>query len=522
MNRRERRREQRAADPDVQQRRIETHSSILGQPGAPALAGGIQGAYGNEKAGGGGGWGLGDKGARPAGGTYPNANPFMQPKPAGLTLTSQTFPSNYYVEWNLSTWRYACDQAIKMGYTMSYATMASWAFECSPFIQSLFTALSTPLDATKFYLVTDSGDIMDDWSKELCEKPWQTQLRQEILFSNFWGFSGLNFDPLKGMVYKYPQQDLDPINQMLKESTYSFYSGTKFADVANTLFIQPSTNYERFLGWMQPITRSFIMMNQNKNSWIQAGRRLAFPLMTVGYPQDDGGLRNDGGILNPSNPYKVQALDTVANADPSRGLIYPYTIDAKGNIVKALNVEFEKTGTGAKAHDIFTDFNEAEKNEIREMILGGTLTGDAGEKGSRALGEVQERKFDTMVASKIEFVLTVLNEQFLPKIAQYYNNFPKGARFDMNRAKPMTLSDMETLSGIVTQNGKRLTTGFFTAQGILEEFIEDAPTPDLGADPVLKPGQQGKKGSPKDYKMAEKEGALQTAYFQARKKWLAA
>lgn len=513
MNRRERR----AADPAVQAKKA-THSSVLGQPGAPALAGGMQGAYGQEQRGGGSGWGLGERNPTPAGGFYPHANPFMQPKPAGLTLTSQTFPSNYYVEWNLSTWRYACDQAIKMGYAMGYATMASWAFECSPFIQSLFTALATPLDATKFYLVTDNGDILDDWSTELCEKPWQVQLRQEILFANFWGFTGLNFDPYTGKVYKYPMQDIDPINQMLKESTYSFYSGTPFAQVANTMFIQPSTNYERFLGYMQPITRSFIMMNMNKNSWIQAGRRLAFPLMTVGYPQDDGGLRTDKGQINPSNPYKLQAMDTIANADPSRGLAYPYVVDAKGNIVKMLNVEFEKTGTGAKAHDIFTDFNEAEKNEIREMILGGTLTADVGNSGSRALGEVQERKFDTMVASKIEYVLTVLNDQFLPKIAQYYSNFPKGARFDMNRAKPMTLADMQALSGVVTQNGKRLTTQFFVAQGIVEEFIEDAPEP-IAAMPPEKPGKDANvKPKEKDFKMAP----LEKAYFQARKKWFAA
>lgn len=520
MNRRERRRDMRAANPDVQARTtqfVQTHSSILGQPGAPALAGGMQGAYGNEAKGGGGGWGLGDRNAKAAGGQYPNANPFMQPKPAGLTLTSQTFPSNYYVEWNLSTWRYACDQAIKMGYCMSYATMASWAFECSPFIQSLFTALATPLDATKFYLVNENGDILDDWTKELCEKPWQTQLRQEILFSNFWGFSGINFDPWSGQVYKYPMQDLDPINRMLKESTYSFYSGTRLDEIDNTLFIQPSNNYERYLGWMQPITRSFIMMNMNKNSWIQAGRRLAFPLMTVGYPQDDGGLM--GG--NQVNPYKIQALDTIANSDPSRGLAYPYTIDGKGNIVKALNVEFEKTGTGAKAHDIFTDFNEAEKNEIREMILGGTLTADVGNSGSRALGEVQERKFDTMVASKIEYVLTILNDQYLRKISKYYNNFPKGARFDMNRAKPMTLADMQALSGVVTQNGKRLTTAFFIAQGIVEEFIEDAPDP-VSSEPTPAGKDPNKKPHEKDFKMAKKEGKLETAYFEARKKWFAA
>ena len=92
-----------------------------------------------------GGWGLGDNVANPAGGQAPSVNPFLLPKAAGINVTSQTFPSNYYVEWNLSTWRMACDQAIKMGNCTSIATLFSWAYECSPFIQSLFTKLGAAI-----------------------------------------------------------------------------------------------------------------------------------------------------------------------------------------------------------------------------------------------------------------------------------------------------------------------------------------------------------------------------------------
>lgn len=512
MNKQERRRQARANDPAVQARKAQktTNSSVSNFPGSPSpgdmiATGGMiptnSTAALQPGSGSGQGWGLGLPDAKPAGGQRPSVNPWMQPKAAGLNVTSQTFPSNYYVEWNLTTWRFACDQAIKMGYTMSYATLASWAFECSAFIQSMFTALSAPLASTPFYVKNGKGEIMDDWTEELCNKEWQQTLNEEILYSKFWGFTGLNFDPWKELVYKYPMQEIDPINQLVKAGTYDFYNGTRFEDHPNLIFVQPSQNYEKFLGWMQPITRAFILMNTNKNSWIQAGRKLAFPIMTVGYPQDDAAV---DPMSNQINPYKLQAEDVVANADPSKGMVYPYTTDNKGNIIKSLEIEFEKTGTGAKAHDIFTDFNESEKNEIREMLLGGTLTADAGTQGSRALGEVQERKFDSQNAANIEFVVRRRNKNVMPKMRHFYKNLPPDAWFDIQRAKPMTLADMQALSGVVTQNGKRLTTQFFVSNGIAEEFIEDAPDPvssqptQPGKDPNVKPLK-------KDFKMAEPE-----------------
>lgn len=496
------RQERRANDPAVQARKEQhTAASSLGDIVST-------GGYNGPSPGGGGGWGLGEKGAVPATGQQPAVNPFIIPKPAGLTVTSQTFPSNYYVEWNLSTWRAACDQCTRMGYPMAYATLVSWVYECSPFVQSLFTALSTPLDATPFYIVDEKGVKLDDWTEELCNKPWLMELRQEILFSQFWGFTGLNFDPVEGRVYKYPMQQLDPINRTLRQSTFNFYDGLRFDEHDNLLFIQPSSNQERMLGHMQSIARSFIQINLNKQSWLAAGRRLAFPILSIGYPQDDQSLDPLGNSLN---PYRIQAESIAANIDPTKGVVYPYTLDERGNIVKSIDVAFEKTGTGAKAHDLYNDFNEAEKNEIREMILGGTLTADVGTSGSRALGEVQERKFDTMVASRIEFVLTTLNEKFKDKILRFYKNAPKGIRYEINRAKPMTLKDMETLSAIVTQNGKRLTNDFFEANGIVKNFIEDAPD----ATAPAAPGAAPKAGNvDKDYNRAEAE----QTFFRSQKK----
>jgi hypothetical protein len=455
--------ERRANDPEILKRREQhTQGSVLGFPAGDVTA--PTGAIGA------GGWGVPNIKSTPATGTMPNVNPFVIPKSSGLTNTSQAFPNNYYVDWNLTTWRYACDQAVKFGYPVSYAALVSWVFESSPFVQSLFNAITSAVGKVPIIYVDEKGNELPEWTLELCSKSWQKELIKEIVLSHFWGFTGINIDPVNGKIYKYPMQNLDPINRMLRQSTYSFYDGEQFEDVANLLWIQPSTSYEKFLGWMQPIARSFIQMNINKNSWVQAARRLAFPLLTVGYPQDDNGYDAAG---NSYNPYKLQAEAIAATIDPSKGLVYPYTLDTSGKIVKSLEIQFEGTGTPAKAHDIFNDFNEAEKNEIREMILGGTLTSSTAKSGSRALGDVHADKFESVISDLIEYVEAYLNDEYLRKITKFYKEFPAG-KFVANKAKQLSIDEITQLSTVLVQNGKRLTDSFFEANGLVKEFFEDA------------------------------------------------
>lgn len=466
------RRDRRANDPQVQQRK-EQHlqGAVLGN--VVDTGGGSVSGKGSS-----GGWGKGEPGAKPATGTQPSVNPFIIPKSAGLTITSQTYPSNYYVEWNLATWRSACDQAIKMGYTMSYATLVSWVFECSPFVQSLFRALESPIGKIPFIAVNAKGEEYTEWTAELCNKAWHIELRKKIAMAHMWGFSGLNFDPIRGRVYKYPMQDIDPINRMLRSNTYSFYDGVMFDDHDNLLFVQPSTAYESFLGWMQPIARSFIQINLNKSSWVGAGRRLAFPMLAIGYPQGDGAIDPATGL--PTNPYRLQAEDIAANVDPTKAIVFPYTLDEKGNIVKSIQVDFEKPGTGAKAHDIFSDFNNSEKDEIREFVLGGTLTSSVGNSGSRALGDVHEDKLESVIMDLVDYVVTFKNDEWLPKIRKYYKNFPDDLQLQANKAKQLSMDDIQKLATVLQASSKRLTDQFFISNGLSRDFFEDAVQPAPG------------------------------------------
>jgi hypothetical protein len=440
--------------------------------GAP-IFGNPQGVTGKGQKGAG-GWGVGNKKSKPAGGQNPSQNPFIIPKPAGLNVTSQTFPSYYYVEWNITSWRYACEQVMRMGWAISYAALTTWAFTSSPFIQSLFTKLGRALDKVPFFITDEKGNKLEDWSLELCGKPWHLQLRQEILFSYMWGFSGINFDPVAGKVYKYPQQEIDPINRLLKQQTYSFYDGTAFEDNQNLLFVQPSTNYESFLGWMQPITRKFVQMNLSDNNWVAAGTRLAFPIMTVGYPQDDNSVDSITG--NETNNYKLEAINIARNISPTEAQVYPYTLNEKNEPIKSALIEFESPHTSSQQHLVFKDFDAVSKGEIEQMVFGRAMTQATSKGGNRALGEVEERALDDTIEGLLPFIKAILNTDYIKKIAKFYTNFPEGIQFDYDNTKQLTIADITALSSMLVANGYKFTDQFLeNSAGLAKGDFEAAP-----------------------------------------------
>ena len=53
-------------------------------------------------------------------------------------------------------------------------------------------------------------------------------------------------------------------------------------------------------------------------------------------------------------------------------------------------------------YKIFQEFNADKRTEILQMILGGNLTAEGGKYGTKALGEVQERKWDTVIEAKAD------------------------------------------------------------------------------------------------------------------------
>jgi hypothetical protein len=434
---------------------------------------------------GGGGFGTTQPGTKTATG-QPLVNPFLIPKQSGQNIGSWVYPSQYLRPWDVSLVREACDQAIKMGYTQQYATLTSWVYEKSPFVQSLFLKLGAAMDRVPFYIVDKKGEEIPELTEALCNQQWQIKLRREILYSYFWGFSILNFDPIEGKCYKYPMQQIDPINRMLKANTFSFYDGAQVDEYPNLLFIQPSDNYEAFLGWMEPISFAYVEMNENNDNWVAAGRRSAYSQTVVYYPQDDGSLDPITGL--PRNDYKQQAIEISTNMNPKVGLVAPYTLNDKNEMQKSIVLESEKNNNSAQAYKIYTEFNQEYKSDIQTLVFGRSLTGgSSGKGGNRALGEIEERTLDDRVAELMPYVLAILNNEFKGKISQLYSNLPNSDNwsYSYNKSKQLTIADLQVLVSALNNGGYRPTPGFYEKNGVSPDDFEPMPQPKT--DTLVKP-----------------------------------
>lgn len=473
MNRKERR----EADEEIQRRKEQFATNSNGG-GTGSNAGNILGFTpltggqgGNNDAG---GYGMGLPGAEAASGQTPAVNPFIIPKGTGLTQITQAFPNYFFVDWSITSWREASNQCILQGWGIRWSALVIWAYQSSPFVQSLFKAIGRAIDQIPFFVTDLTGKQIPELTAELCDKSWELQLRREIALSVFWGFVGLNFDPVHEQVYKYPMQNIDPINRMLRASTFDLGDGVFFGQKDNLLYVQPSTSDEDFLGMMQPISRMFILMNENDINQVQAGRRLAFPILTVNYPQDDNAMTADG---QPLNPFFAQAKSIAQNLDLREAVVLPYTYDEinKENRT-SIDIDFKAPGSSNGMSKIFSDFNEQHKNDIRELVLGGILTATTGKNGNRSLGDTQEKKFDTVINSIAVFITSVLNSDYKRKICKFYKGInPMAIKFDYDKSKKWTLDEIEGMSNVLFQSGMRFTPEAFEEFGLPQNFIEPNP-----------------------------------------------
>ena len=420
------------------------------------------------------GYGIPNSNANPASGTQPSVNPFMQPKATGLTSISQSFLNNYFSDWDRSRWRYACEMARGSGYATEYNLLVNWTFESSAFVQSLFREMAVAMSKIPIIFKDDKGNDASDINSEIANKKWFRDLILEAIYSFFWGYSGVNFDPFNNQIFKYQIQQIDPINEMLKENTFAFSNGVNFKDNVNLLFFQPSKSYESFLGWMQPITRWFIDENINDNNWLAAGRTLGFPQKKIGFSQDDAQTDASGNVVNAS---QNQAWQIAKNIDAEHALVLPFTYDLNGKPIYHVDVSaVDMGGVGAgQRHKIFVDFSESKKNEIRELISLGTLTSSAGKHGSQSLGNVHADKQEDALLFTLEGAIAMLNNDFLRKLKILYKGFPDNVTLQINKAKEFNIEELIAWSNIAKNSGKKFSTVFFEKSGFSEEDLEDMP-----------------------------------------------
>lgn len=223
----------------------------------------------------------------------------------------------------------------------------------------------------------------DDCIGEQMRSPWFAKLLADIIDSKIWGFSLCQFYK-QGDWVDYdliPRKHADPVRRLILRHQTDI-TGVSWDEYPDLLFIgQPDD-----LGLLAKAAPWVIYKRNTTGDWSQFSEVFGMPIQEYTYDTDDEDSRQ-------------RAIDDAASAGALA--VFVHGKDTTLNLVEAGN----KTGSA----DVYERLCERCNNEISKLILGNTLTTEAAETGTQALGTVHKKVEDQVTQADRRYILNVLN-----------------------------------------------------------------------------------------------------------------
>ena len=243
---------------------------------------------------------------------------------------------------------------------------------------------------TKFQIqfLRNDGKTDEAISAQL-RSPWFKQFRRDLIMSEFWGFTLVQFYLDADNNIKYDLIDrkhYDPVRKELLKFQND-HQGIPIHNFSDCLFV----GTERGLGIFAEIMPAVLYKRGDMADWAQFCNIFGMPIREYTY---------DAGDENARRRLIADARRQGANA------VYIHPKDSELKIIEAAN----KAGS-AELYKTFADYWDS---KISIRVLGNTLTTDAKETGTQALGQVHKEEEDDMNADDRDFILDVLNYDMKP------------------------------------------------------------------------------------------------------------
>lgn len=273
---------------------------------------------------------------------------------------------------------------------------------------------------TEIEFTRDDGTT-DEAITEQIRSPWFSRFVRDILEARFWGFSLCQFFR-DGEWIDYnliPRKHVCPLRQIIKRNQ-SDTEGPAWEEYPGLLFIGRPDD----LGLLSKAAPWVIYKRNTTGDWSQFSEVFGMPIQEYTYDSNDDDSRQ-------------RAINDARNAGSLA--VFVHGEDTTLNLLEAGN----KTGSA----DIYERLIERCNSEISKLILGNTLTTEASDTGTQALGTVHKRVEDTIAAADRQFVLDVLNYDMTDIFADLGFNL-SGGRFSFPERKVL---DDTTKANILVQ-----------------------------------------------------------------------
>nr|DAK69603.1 MAG TPA: portal [Caudoviricetes sp.] len=229
----------------------------------------------------------------------------------------------------------------------------------------------------------------DDTINRQLRSPWFKKLCKDLVMSQFYGFTLVQFylddegdirydlinrkhyDPVFHKILKY-QGDLD---------------GVDIENFSNTLFV----GTERGLGIFAEILPAVLYKRGDMSDWAKFCNIFGMPIREYTY---------DAGDEDARKKIIADARNQGSNA------VYIHPNESEMKLIEAGN----KTGSS----ELYQNFAEYWDSKISIRVLGNTLTTDAKDTGTQALGTVHKEEENDMNVDDRNFLLDILNYDMKP------------------------------------------------------------------------------------------------------------
>lgn len=254
---------------------------------------------------------------------------------------------------------------------------------------------------TKIPIEFRRNGVPDDAINNQIKSPWFKQLRKDLVMSEFWGFTLVQFYLNEEGDIRYDlinRKHYDPIHRKLLKYQGSM-DGVPIDDFPDMLFV----GSERDLGIYAELLPAVLYKRGDMSDWAQFCNIFGMPIREYTY---------DAGDEEARRRVIADARRQGANA----AYIHPKESELK--LVEAGN----KTGSS----DLYRTFAEYWDSKMSIRVLGNTLTTDAKSTGTQALGSVHKEEEDEMNSDDRDFILDILNYDMRPIFASLGFNVEGG------------------------------------------------------------------------------------------------
>lgn len=312
--------------------------------------------------------------------------------------------------------------AIDMYSRIRLYDMYSSAFMTDPHLigihrKRLVGACRTPIEFIR-------NEKADDQINELLKQPWFRKFRKEVVESEFWGFSLLQFyRDIDGNIDfdSIPRKHYDPVQQIVLRYQ-SDTDGAPLEMFSNTLVIG---NDPRGLGIMSAVMPYVLYKRGNIGDWAQFCQIFGMPIREYTYDAGDEEARR-------------RLVEDARKQGANAAYIHP----------EGSTLTLHESGNKSGSSDLYNNFSDKCDSQMSIAILGNTLTTDAKATGTQALGTVHKQEEDEIKDEDQALILSVLNSAHMRKILASLGYNVEGGEFRFIEVKDI---DKTVQLQVVTQ-----------------------------------------------------------------------